>query len=328
MTVQPNDSLILRDRTLAVETHLLRRHPNNPILTAADFPRPVNSVFNAGAARFGNQTVLLCRVEDLSGSSLLWLARSDDGVHFRPDPQPALTPSQEEPFRSVEHFSLEDPRITPLEGAYYITYVGFSGHDNVTVLARTEDFVRYERVAVITLPENKNVVLFPEKINGRYARLDRPMTQTSARGDIWISFSHDLRYWGDPHPVMRARERKWDSLKIGPGAPPIKTGEGWLLVYHGVRATAAGYLYRLGVALLDLEEPWRVLGRATEAVLSPLMPEDFQGNVGNVVFSCGAVLEDDGELRVYYGAADHVMCLASAPVDDLIALCRTGSNHQ
>ena len=302
-------------------TNLLQRHPANPILTAADFPQPVNSVFNGAVTHVGRQTVLLCRVEDLTGSSILWLARSDDGVHFTPDPLPALLPSTVEPFHAVEHFSLEDPRITPLDGLFYITYAGFSQYDNITLLARTADFQTYERVAVITLPEDKNVVLFPEQIRGRYAKLDRPMTQTSHRGDIWISFSPDLVHWGDPRPVMTPRDRKWDSTKIGPGAPPIRTAEGWLIIYHGVRSTAAGMLYRLGAALLDLEQPWRVIGRASEAILSPAAPEDFHGDVGSVVFTCGAILEADGELKVYYGAADQVMCLATAPVADIIALC-------
>jgi predicted GH43/DUF377 family glycosyl hydrolase len=306
------------------ETHLLRRYGGNPLLTAADFPVPVNSVFNAGAVKFGEQYLLLNRVEDLTGSSSLWLARSDDGLHFEPDPAPAMLPTDLPPFDAVENFSLEDPRITPLEGAYYITYVAYSEHDNVTCLARTEDFESYERVAIITLPENKDVVLFPERIGGRYAKLDRPMTQTTRRGDTWISFSPDLVYWGDPRPVFRTRPRKWDAVKLGPGAPPLRTPEGWLVIYHGVRRTAAGGLYRLGAILLDLEEPWRVVGRASEAILSPRMPEDFLGNVGNVVFSCGAILEPDGELKVYYGAADQVMCLAQVPVEALLEACRRG----
>jgi predicted GH43/DUF377 family glycosyl hydrolase len=304
------------------ETHLLRRHPENPILTAADFPRPVNSVFNAGAVKFNGQYLLLNRVEDLTGSSCLWLARSDDGVHFRPDPAPALLPATEEPFRAVENFSLEDPRITRIDDTHYITYVAYSEYGCVTNLARTQDFEHYERVAVMTVPDNKDIVLFPAKISGRYAKLDRPMARPPSVGDIWISFSHDLCYWGDPRPVMQPSPRKWDSYKIGAGAPPIETPHGWLEIYHGVRPTAAGMIYRLGAVLLDLEKPWRVIGRAAEAILSPLAPEDFLGNVGNVVFSCGAILEDDGELRVYYGAADQVMCLATAPVDDVIALCR------
>ncbi len=306
------------------ETHLFRRHPANPLLTAAHFMRPVNSVFNAAATKFNNQYLLLNRVEDLTGSSCLWLARSDDGVDFTPDPAPALLPATEGPFQAVENFSLEDARITRIGDVYYITYVAYSEYGCVTNLARTQDFELYERVAVMTLPDNKDIVLFPKKISGRYAKLDRPMTRPPSVGDIWISFSHDLHYWGDPRPVMRPHPRKWDSFKIGAGAPPIETPHGWLEIFHGVRPTAAGMIYRLGAVLLDLKEPWRVVGRASEAVLSPLAPEDFLGNVGNVVFTCGAILEDDGELKVYYGAADHVMCLATAPIDDVIALCKRG----
>ncbi len=309
------------------EAQFLKRHPANPILTAAQFPRPVNSVFNAAATKFNGSYLLLARVEELNGSSVLWLARSPDGVRFTPDPAPALVPSSLEPFAAVEHFSLEDPRITTIEGRWYINYAGFSEHDNITLLARTDDFVSYERLCIMGLPENKNVALFPEKIGGRYAKLDRPMTGTSLRGDIWISFSHDLIYWGDPRPVMTIRPRRWDSLKIGAGAPPLRTPEGWLIIYHGVRGTAAGFLYRLGAALLDLEEPWKVIGRASEAILSPIMPEDFHGNVGNVVFTCGTILEDDGELKVYYGAADQVICLATARVEEILELCRHGSAY-
>jgi hypothetical protein len=141
-------------------------------------------------------------------------------VHFTPDPEPALVPASEEPFRAIEHFSLEDPRITQIDDTYYITYFAYSEHGCVTGLACTRDFERYERVAVMALPDNKNVVLFPEKIGGRYAKLDRPMIRPPSVGDIWISFSPDLAHWGDPRPVMQTRPRKWDNYKIGAGAPP------------------------------------------------------------------------------------------------------------
>jgi predicted GH43/DUF377 family glycosyl hydrolase len=285
----------------------------------------VNSVFNAAAVRFNGSYLLLNRVEDLAGSSCLWLARSDDGVHFTPDPEPALLPAPDEPFRTVEHYSLEDARITPVGDEFYITYVAYSGFGCVTNLARTYDFQHYERIAIMTLPDNKDVVLFPEKIGDRYAKLDRPMTRSDRNmGDMWITFSPDLVHWGDPRPVMRSRPRKWDETKIGAGAPPIRTDHGWLEIFHGVRQNASGLLYRLGAVLLDLREPWRVVGRAPEAILSPIAAGDFTGNVPNVVFTCGAILEDDGELKIYYGAADQVMCLATAPVKDVIALCLQG----
>lgn len=307
---------------------ILQRYSGNPILTASSFPKPINSVFNAGITKYKEGYVLLTRVEYLSGSSCLWAAHSSDGIHFIPDPQPAMIPTSEEPFSIVENFSIEDPRIIPIDGSFYITYVGYSKYDCATLLARTNDFHTYERVSILTLPDNKDVVLFPEKINGFYTKLDRPMTQTSRRGDIWISFSPDLIHWGGFRPVMTPRSHKWDSLKIGAGAPPIKVPEGWLLIYHGVRATFSGALYRLGAVLLDADEPWKVIGRADDAILSPAAPEDYMGDVGNVVFTCGVILEDDGELKVYYGAADQVMCLASAPVSKVIDLCLAGKPEQ
>lgn len=300
---------------------LLKHYDFHPLLRAEDFPVPVNSVFNPAAVKVGEEYLLLTRVEDLRGVSCLWLARSKDGIHFTPDPQPAMLPSQEEPFSLVESYGIEDPRITLIGDTYYITYVGYSEHDCVTLLAETKDFVTYHRVAILGLPENKDVVLFPEKIGGRYAKLDRPMTQTSRRGEMWISFSPDLIHWGDPRPVMAPRPGRWDSLKIGAGAPPIRTEAGWLEIYHGVKLTAAGALYRLGAVLLDLDHPWKVIGRSEEAILSPWLPMDFQGDVPNVVFTCGAILEPNGELKIYYGAADQVIALATCSVNDVINLC-------
>jgi len=300
---------------------LLRRYPGNPILTAQDFPRPVNSIFNAGATKCGDEYILLNRVEGLDGISCLWVARSRDGVHFTPDPQPAMVRATEGYYAVYEEYGIEDPRITKIADVYYITYTCYSRYACCVGLARTSDFRTFERMGIISLPDNKDVVLFPEKIGGRYARLDRPSTVTGNRRDIWISYSPDLLHWGSPRPVMEPRKGRWDNKKIGAGAPPIKTDQGWLEIYHGVRETGSGVLYRLGAVLLDLEDPSQVVGRAAEHILTPTATEDFLGNVMNVVFTCGAILEDDGELKVYYGAADQVMCLATAPVDEIIALC-------
>jgi len=307
-----------------LSTHIAKRYEGNPILTAHDFPRPVNSVFNAGAAKYGDEYILLNRVEGLDGMSCLWVARSQDGVHFTPDPEPAMVRAAEGRYAIYEEYGIEDPRITRIDGIYYVTYTCYSRYACCVGLARTRDFRTFERMGIISLPDNKDVVLFPEKIGGRYARLDRPSIVTGkcdARGDIWISYSPDLLHWGDPRPVMQPRQEGWDNKKIGAGAPPIKTEQGWLEIYHGVRETASGALYRLGVVLLDLEDPSRVIGRAAEAILSPAAAQDFLGNVMNVVFTCGAILEEDGEIKIYYGAADQVMCLATASVADLIALC-------
>jgi predicted GH43/DUF377 family glycosyl hydrolase len=232
-----------------------------------------------------------------------------------------MVPTTEGPFARYEEYGIEDPRITRIDDIYYITYVCYSSFDCRAGLALTRDFWSFERVGLISLPDNKDVVLFPGKIGGRYARLDRPMTAISGRRDVWISYSPDLLYWGDARVVMTPRPGRWDGAKIGAGPPPIETERGWLLLYHGVRGTACGQIYRLGVALLDLENPSRVVGRAEEPILYPAAPEDLLGDVRNVVFTDGAIIEDDGELRIYYGAADQVMCLATANVNDLIALC-------
>jgi predicted GH43/DUF377 family glycosyl hydrolase len=306
---------------------MLKRYEGNPILTAQDFPRPVNSVFNAGAAKHGDEYILLNRVEGLDGTSCLWVARSRDGLHFTPDPEPAMVRATEGHYATYEEYGIEDPRITKMDDVYYITYTCYSRYAPCVGLARTRDFHTFERMGIIALPQNKDVVLFPEKVGGRYARLDRPsivVGKCEVSGDIWLSYSPDLLHWGDPRPVMRPRPGRWDSKKIGAGAPPIKTERGWLEIYHGVRKTGSGVLYRLGAVLLDLEDPSRVVGRTAGHILSPTTTEDFLGDVMNVVFTCGVILEDDGELKVYYGAADQVMCLATASMDDLIALCLEG----
>lgn len=301
------------------ETHLLQRHSNNPILTAADFPTPVNSVFNAGAVKFNGKYLSLTRVEDLTGSSALWVARSNDGVKFEPDPEPIMAPSTEDYFSENETISLEDPRITEIDDIYYITYVVYSEHGAFTALVSTSDFKKVNRLGSITFPNNKDVALFPEKFEGKYAKLDRPSTLSSA--NMWISFSPDLVHWGSQKPLMEVRNRKWDETRIGAGAPPIKTSEGWLEVYHGVRETSSGVLYRLGAVLLDMEQPWKVVGRAGEAILSPVSQEDFLGNVSNVVFTCGTVLEPNNQLKVYYGASDQVIGLATGQLEDIISVC-------
>lgn len=306
---------------------IMKRYEGNPILTAGDFPRPVNSVFNAGATKHDDEYILLNRVENLEGSSCLWVARSRDGYHFTPDPQPAMVRATKGHYAIHEEYGIEDPRITKIGDIYYITYTCYSRYAPCVGLARTSDFRTFERLGIISLPQNKDVVLFPEKINGRYVRLDRPSIvsdKCSVGGDIWLSYSPDLLHWGDPRPVMRPRPGWWDSQKIGAGAPPIKTEQGWLEIYHGVRQTGSGVLYRLGAVLLDLEDPSQVTGRTSGHILSPAATEEFLGDVMNVVFACGVILEDNGELKVYYGAADQVMCLATVPVDELIALCLEG----
>jgi predicted GH43/DUF377 family glycosyl hydrolase len=286
------------------ETPLVRRYEGNPILTKDDVPYPVETVHNAGAVKF------------------IGLARSDDGIRFRVDPKPFLTPATEGPFAPFEEYGVEDPRICPLEGAYYITYSAYSRHGVRICLARTEDFRTVERLSLITQADCRNVVLFPERFKGRYARLDRPHTHI-APWSIWISYSPDLVHWGDSVPVIQPVPYHWDEMKVGPGAPPIRTDRGWLHLFHGVFRTMDGAVYRLGVALHDLKDPSRVLGVADSWILQPEDPWEVTGYVHNVVFTCGAVVEESGILRIYWGGADTVLCTGTARLEELVDLCLT-----
>ncbi len=303
---------------------LITRHEGNPILTKDDVPYPVQTVHNAGVTKYDGRYIMLFRAHLDTGRSIIGLAESENGFKFKVRPGPFLVPGKEPPFSEYEEFGIEDPRITPLEDAYYITYSAYSRHGVRTGLAKTLDFESVERVAFITQADCRNTVIFPEKINGRYARLDRPHSDMNP-WSIWISYSPDLRYWGDSRVVMKPESYHWDAKKIGPGAPPIRTDKGWLSIYHGVFPTMDGHVYRLGVALHKLDEPAEILGVGNRWILQPEDEWEVVGYVHNVVFTCGAVPEDDGTLKLYWGGADKVMCAGTAVIDELVDLCLTDS---
>ena len=310
---------------MATSEPIVTRHPHNPVLTKDDIPYPVQTVHNAGVAIYQGRTMLLFRSHLRSGRSILGLAESEDGNKFTVRPEPFMTPSPDGVFASYEEFGVEDPRICSMDDEYLITYSAYSRHGVRVALARTRDFQTVERVALITQADYRNVVLFPQKFAGRYARLDRPHSEISP-WSIWISYSPDLVHWGDAQLVMKPVPYHWDEMKIGPGATPVRTDRGWLHIYHGVFPTMDGSVYRLGAALHDLEDPARILGVADEWILSPEDPWEISGYVHNVVFTCGAVVEEDGQtLRLYWGGADTVMCAGTARLDDLVELCLTRS---
>ncbi|MCK5468203.1 MAG: glycoside hydrolase family 130 protein, partial [Cyclobacteriaceae bacterium] len=207
-----------------------------------------------------------------------------------------------------------------LEGEFLITYSAYSRHGVRIGLAKTKDFKTIERVSLITEADYRNVVIFPEKFNGLYARLDRPHSEISPWA-IWISYSPDLIYWGESKLIMNPVQYHWDEMKIGPGAPPIKTKRGWLNIYHGVFPTMDGSVYRLGVALHDLDDPSKIVAVGDEWILQPEEIYEITGYVHNVVFTCGAVPEDDGSVKIYWGGADKVMCVGTARLDDLVDHC-------
>jgi predicted GH43/DUF377 family glycosyl hydrolase len=299
---------------------IVRRYPGNPVLTKAEIPYPVETVHNAAVVKHRGVYLMIFRSHLRTGRSILGLARSRDGFRFAADPQPFLTPATEGPFAEYEEYGVEDPRITAIDGEYLITYSAYSRNGVRIALAKTKDFVTVERFSLITQADYRNVVIFPEKINGLYARLDRPHSEISP-WSIWLSWSPDLRYWGDSELVMKPVQYHWDEMKIGPGAPPIRTDAGWLCIYHGVFQTMAGAVYRLGVALHDLDDPAKIIGVGDSWILQPEDPWEITGYVSNVVFTCGAVAEQDGTVKLYWGGADSVMCAGESDLADLVALC-------
>lgn len=292
---------------------LFNRYSGNPILTADQWPYPAHTVFNPAAVQVDGETVLLNRVEDLRGFSHLTVARSADGFRdWKVDEEPTFTRSEEE-----ERWGLEDPRIVWLEDyeRYAVTYVSFSPGGPQVSIALTDEFKEFDRLGTTVPPEDKDASLFPRKFDGRYALIHRPIVQGEPH--IWISFSPDLKHWGDHQILLPRRGGWWDNARVGLGTQPIETSEGWLLIYHGARETASGSIYRAGLALLDLEEPWRVLRRSDEWVFGPREEYEFMGDVPGAVFPTGAVVEGN-ELRMYYGAADSYVALATADMDDLV----------
>jgi len=299
---------------------IVRRYAHNPILTKDQIPYPVETVHNAAVVKHAGAYIMLFRSHLRTGRSIIGLARSHDGFRFEADPQPFLVPERDGPFAADEEFGVEDPRVTRLADDYIITYSAYSRSGVRIALAKTQDFTQVERVSLITEADHRNVVLFPEKFDGLYARLDRPHTEIIP-WSIWISYSPDLSYWGRSELLIRPEPYHWDEMKIGPGAPPFKTERGWLSIYHGVFQTMDGAIYRLGVALHDLHNPAKVIGVSDSWILQPEDVWETTGYVHNVVFTCGAVPEPDGTVKIYWGAADTVMCVGEANVSDLLDLC-------
>ncbi|MBU0640266.1 MAG: glycosidase [Planctomycetes bacterium] len=306
---------------------LLRRHEHNPILTAQQWPYFVNTVFNAGATRLpSGETLLLCRVEDCSGRSHLCGVRSRNGVDgWQIDPQPTMLPVEAHP---EEIWGVEDPRITwlPDRGEFAVTYTAYSSDGPGVSLALTKDFKQFRRIGSIMPPEDKDAALLPRQFDGRWMLIHRPVP-ASGEAHIWASYSPDLRHWGDHKVILRAKRGPWwDARKVGLGPPFIETKEGWLALYHGVRNTPAGCLYRLGLALFDLEDPTRCILRGPKWIMAPETDYERTGDVGDVVFPCGYTIGDDEDtLNLYYGAADTSIALATGSIRDLLSWLKENS---
>lgn len=299
---------------------LFKRYEKNPILRAEDWPYPANSVFNPAAAIVDGETVLMVRVEDHRGFSHVTVARSKNGYdNWVIDKKPTFESDPEN--YPEEQYGIEDPRITyiPEQESWAITYTAYSESGPLTSMALTRDFRTFERIGATLPPENKDAAIFPIRFNGRWAMLHRPVSSMArAKANIWISFSPDMKYWGEHQVLLYAREGGWwDANKIGLSPQPIRTDEGWLLMYHGVRATASKMSYRLGLALLDLDDPRKVICRSEGWIFGPRELYERSGDVNDVVFPCGWLVQDD-EVRLYYGSADTYVSVATARMSDLM----------
>jgi predicted GH43/DUF377 family glycosyl hydrolase len=305
---------------MVTRVEVIRRHPGNPILQAKDWPYPVHAVFNPGATMLNDgTTLLLCRVEDFRGHSHLTVARSHNGIDdWLVDPVPTLSP---DPDRYPEElWGIEDPRITyvPELGKYVVAYTAFTRDGPGVALATTVDFKTFERFGLVMQPDNKDAALLPRRIDGNFALVHRPANV--AGGHIWMSFSPDLLAWGNHKLMLVARRGAWwDANKIGLSPPLIETDRGWLMIYHGVRRTAAGALYRLGLALFDLEDPSLCILRGDSWIFGPETDYEIVGDVGYVTFPCGYVVQQDRDtVFIYYGAADTSIGLATTTISEML----------
>lgn len=303
-------------------TSLVKRYEGNPLLTQRDLPG-ADAVFNAGAVKFKDKYILLVSVSipgKAGNGRAIHVAESPDGIHFKIRETPFIAPGQPGPVTQFD-YDICDPRITPLDGTYYITYPAhLPGIGVVGIMGRTDDFVNFERLSIAAMPWNRVPVLFPEKINGMYWRLDRPMFVDN--GTLWTSQSPDLIYWGRHQLLAKAGSQVWNSMKLGPSGIPIKTSRGWLLIYHAVSGGGmSAPIYHQAAMLLRKDDPAVILAKPEEYILAPTEDYERHGRVPNVVFSCGHIVEPDGEVKFYYAGADTCICLAVFNAEEMAEAC-------
>jgi len=325
--------------------NMIQRYPHNPVLQAKDIPYPASLIFNAGVAKYQGKYVMIFRNDASHEDEAAWqayrdgkrnpphfktsmgIATSNDGLIWTAAPKPCWK------IKTGEIGRVYDPRITVLDGVAYICFAMDTKHGIRGGIAKTDDFSSVE-ILSLSVPDNRNMVLFPEKIAGQYFRLERPFPVYGTGGehfDIWSGRSSDLRYWGDHELVLGAERVPFANCKIGPAAPPIKTPQGWLTTFHSVytdkNINYGGWErewhkhYDAGIMLLDLENPAKVIGICKEPLLKPEAPYERIGFRNEVIFPGGMILEDSGEVKIYYGAADTVVALVTAHVDDLVKMC-------
>ncbi|MBN1674001.1 MAG: glycoside hydrolase family 130 protein [Kiritimatiellae bacterium] len=322
-------------------TDLILKHPGNPILTKEDVPYPCANAYNCGACKADGRYALLFRVDRRweegppekprkRAECKIGLAWSDDGIHFTAEPHPVLTANEEEFDR------VYDPRVTRVDDQYYMCYATETPWGIHSGMAVSKDLKKWERVYV-SEPDNRNAVIFPERIDGKLVRLDRPFARKYAASrpyDMWLSVSPDGVHWGGHKLVLAAADNPWSNDKIGPGTPPIRTEHGWLALYHGVslddNRPGCGWegnwkkLYEAAPILLDLEQPHKIIGIGKKPALVPDQVYERPEGGGmrpNVVFPGGLIAEPDGTCKIYWGAADTVVAVGTAKIQDLVDVC-------
>ncbi len=300
------------------------RYQANPIIARNALPES-NSIFNSAVVPFGDRFAGVFRVDDRSRAMRLHAGFSDNAIDWQINPTPITFQKTSSALAIFEYGY--DPRVCWIEDRYYVTWCNGYVDQPTIGIAWTHDFETFHQMENAFLPHNRNGVLFPRKINGRYVMLSRPSDNGhTAFGQIFLSQSHDLEYWGHHRHVM-SPVAGWESLKIGAGPVPIETDQGWLLIYHGVRQSCNGYVYAFGAALLDLEQPWKVIARTRSYLLAPWRDYECVGDVANVVFPCAAMLDGEtGRLAIYYGVADTATALAFAQINELLDLMKDNPN--
>ena len=303
--------------------HVVWRYSANPIIPRDLIPSS-NSIFNSAVVPYQEGFAGVFRCDNKKRQMNLHRGFSSDGIHWEIDDAPIDWIFDDPEISYFQH--RYDPRVTWLEDRYYITWC--NGYHGPTIgIGYTFDFVSFHFLENALLPYNRNGVLFPRKINGKYVMLSRPSDRGHTPfGDIFLSRSSDLIHWGE-HRFVMAPKDGWQSTKIGAGPVPIETPEGWLFFYHGVLTSCNGFVYSFGAALLDLEEPWKVLYRSAPYLLSPQTLYECVGDVPNIVFPCATLYDQpSGRIAIYYGGADTVTALAFAHLDEVIDFVKSNSD--
>ena len=312
-------------------TKIMKRNPNNPVINVDDYPN-LSQIYNPTGVKFGDETIVVASVVEHAGAGYgggigqTWIARSKDGVHFDLK-QENFVKVGEDMYEGADFSHFIDNRVTKMGDTYYfLTPVDCTGYAGpVAILGKTKDFEKYEAISIITPPRHRGASLFPEKINGKYYMLDRPSTDDPrVRGEIWMAASKDMIHWGEFRPVLAPGYRYWNTVKIGP-TPPLKTSKGWLEIIHGVAEPEGSRSYNIGAILLDLEEPWKIIGRTNSPLITPEDRFEQHGMSDNSPFVCGAFADEEKDtLTMYYGACDKYICLAEGKLSEVIDACING----